>query len=168
MAKTKKIEQDIRTEYEQCLYNANLMTYAVKEFRKQDKVFAWITTSLSCLAVFSWLIESRSAFIASCVIAASQVANLIKPMLPFTKHIHTLNKHCYIEEQLCLEFERLWNEAKQEAKSDDVAYAELHQLKMRRQSNENFDDDADFEYSEKVKELATTETNAALDNKYKK
>lgn len=168
MKRKKNIEQEITTEYEQCLYNSNLMTYAVKEFRKRDCIFMWITTGLSCISVFSWLIESRSAFIASCVIAASQVANLVKPLFPFTKHIHTLNKRCYIEELLCLEFDKLLDDVKRNATTTEVAYAELHHLRIRRQSNENFDDDANFEYSDEVIKLAKEETTKALHNKYKK
>lgn len=128
----------------------------------------WITTGLSCVSVFSWLIEVKSAFIASCVIALSQVANFIKPHFPFIKHIHTLDKRCYIEELLCLEFDKLGDDVKRKAKTEEVAYAELHQLKLRRQTNENFDDDANFEYSKKVIKLAEDETTRALDIKYKK
>lgn len=168
MSKNNKIEQVISKEYEQCLFNANLMTYAVKEYRKWDDIFMWITTGLSCVSVFSWLIEVKSAFIASCVIALSQIANLVKPHFPFIKHIHTLNKHCYIEEQLCLEYDKLWDDVKRNAKTEEVAYAELYQLKLRRQTNENFDDDANFEYSQKVRKLSEEETTRALDNKYKK
>lgn len=163
----KELERQIREEIKQCQYNVCCMTLAVKAYRKYDTIYNWAVALSSFGSVTAWMIDADSALIDAIVIAVSQLFYAIKPLFAFSKHVHTLNKHCYTEELLLSELLELWDSVKRKSVDKTRAIDMLHYLQKRINENEFFDDDDNFEYSEKLIEEARQQAAEILIEKYK-
>ena len=163
----KQIEANIREEIKQCQYNVCCMTLAVKEYRKRDNIYNWAVALSSFGSVTAWMINAESALIDAIIIAISQLLFAIKPLFAFSKNVHTLNKHCYTEELLLVELLELWDLVKRKKIDEDYATNSLNALRKRLNENEFFDDDDDFEYSEKLLTKAQQQAAEILITKHK-
>ena len=163
----KQIEEEIKEEIKNCLFNVNCMTLAVKQYRKYDNIYNWAVAISSFGSATMWILEDKYAIVNATIIAVSQFLFAIKPLMGFTKHVHTLNKRCYTQELLFLELLELWNLVKREEITTTRATDLLNSLRKRITENEFFDDGDDFEYSQKIIDKAQKITAESLIQKYK-
>lgn len=163
----KQIEEEIKEEIKNCLFNVNCMTLAVKQYRKYDNIYNWAVAISSFGSATIWILEDKYAIVNATIIAVSQFLFAIKPLTGFTKHVHTLNKRCYTQELLFLELLELWNLVKREEITTTRATDLLNSLRKRITENEFFDDGDDFEYSQKIINKAQEITAESLIQKYK-
>ena len=145
----------------------NCMTFAIKQYRKYDNMYNWAVAISSFGSATMWIVEDKYAIVNATIIAVSQFLFAIKPLMGFTKHVHTLNKHCYTQELLFLELLELWNLVKREEINITRAIDLLNSLRKRISENEFFDDGDDFEYSKKILNEAQKKTADLLIHKYK-
>jgi hypothetical protein len=163
----KQIEEEIKEEIKNCLFNVNCMTLAVKQYRKYDNIYNWAVAISSFGSATMWILEDKYAIVNATIIAVSQFLFAIKPLMGFTKHVRTLNKRCYTQELLFLELLELWNLVKREEITTTRATDLLNSLRKRITENEFFDDGDDFEYSQKIIDKAQEITAESLMQKYK-
>ena len=163
----KQIEEEIKEEIKNCLFNVNCMTLAVKQYRIFDYIFNWAVAISSFGSATIWILEDKYAIVNATIIAVSQFLFAIKPLTGFTKHVHTLNKRCYTQELLFLELLELWNLVQREEITTTRTTDLLNSLRKRITENEFFDDGDDFEYSQKIIDKAQEITAESLIQKYK-
>lgn len=166
MAKKQTLEEKVKIEFCNCRYKADCMALLVKKYRKYDErlnIFVALTSSGS---IASWAIWQEYAFIWGAVIAISQLVNALRPIYPFSKHVHNLNTRCYKLEALFLELEDLWYKVTERRIEDSDADVQLYHLKKSVAENAFFDDDDNFEFPQKIIEEARGMTSDTMCNNY--
>jgi len=166
MAKKQSLEDIIKAEFRDCRYHADAMALMVKKYRTYDKTVNIFLAIASSGSIASWAIWSKFAMLWGFIIALSQLINALKPLFPFSKHVHTLNTRCYKQEVLFLELEELWFLVKDKRISEEDAQSRLSFLKKRISENEFFDDDDGFEFSQEILDKAGRMTADTLKTKY--
>lgn len=166
MAKKQSIEDLVKIELRDCRFHADCLALKVKEFRKYNIILNAVLAISSSASIASWAIWSDFAMFWGCIIAVSQVITALKPVFPFSKHVHTLNTRCYKQEALFLELDSLWYELKDGSIEKEAAKTRLNHLKQRINENEFFDDEDGFEFSKELQEEAAKMTADTLQTKY--
>ena len=160
------IKDQVKIELKDCRFHADCLALKVKQFRKYDIALNTVLAISSSASIASWAIWSDLAMLWGCIIAVSQVITALKPVFPFSKHVHTLNTKCYKQEALFLELDSLWYGLKDGSTDENAAKIQLNHLKHRLNDNMFFDDDDGFEFSKKVIDAATLMTADTLKTKY--
>ena len=166
MTKKQTIEELVKIELKDCRFHADCMSLKVKEYRKLDKWFNIILSLTSSGGITSWILNNDWGIYCGGVIAVSQLANALKPLFPFNKHVHTLNTRCYKQEAWFLELDNLWYDLKYQVIEKDAARTRLNHLKLRINENEFFDDEDEFEFSKELQDKAALMTADTLKTKY--
>lgn len=160
------IKDLVKVELKDCRFHADCLSLKVKEYRRYDKwlnIFLAITSSGS---IASWAIWSELGWFWGSIIAFSQLVSALKPIFPFSKHVHTLNMRCFKQERLFQELGVLWYSLIDNLITDDSARAQLNHLKQRLSENMFFDDDDDFDFSDKLQNKAQYMTADTLKMKF--
>lgn len=161
-----QIQEQVKSELKDCRFHADCLALKVKEYRKYDKwlnIFLAITSSGS---IASWAIWRDLAWLWGAIIALSQLVTALKPIFPFSKHVHSLNMRCYKQEALFLELDNLWFSLIDGSISERIAKTKLSHLKQRLSENMFFDDEDGFEFSKELQEEAAKMTADTLQTKY--
>lgn len=166
MAKKQSIEDLVKIELKDCRFHADCMALKVKDFRRYEKCLNIFLAITSSGGITSWIMNNDWGLYCGGVIALSQLVNALKPLFPFTKHVHTLNTRCYKQEALFLELDNLWYELKDGSIERDAAKTKLYHLKQRINENEFFDDEDGFDFSKELRDKAALMTADTLKTKY--
>lgn len=168
MEDKQSIEELVKIELQDCRFHADCLALQVKKYRKWERILNIVLAISSSASIAGWAIWDPCAFVWGCIIAISQVITALKPIFPFSKHVHTLNTRCYKQEALFLELDSLWYGLQDGSISEKVAKIQLKHLKQRLNENMFFDDDDDddFEFSKEIKDAATKMTADTLQSKY--
>ncbi len=166
MEEVQSIKDLVKIELRDCRFHADCLALKVKQFRRFNTILNAFLAITSSASIASWAIWSDYAMVWGCIIAISQVVTALKPIFPFSKHVHTLNTRCYKHEALFLELDNLWFNLKDGSISEEQAKIQLNHLKQRLSENMFFDDDDGFEFSEEIQNRARYMTADTLKMKY--
>ena len=166
MTNKASIVEQVKSELKDCRFNADCMALKIKVFRKYDKYLNIFLAITSSGGVTSWILNNNWGVYCGTIIALSQLINALKPIFPFSKHVHTLNTRCYKQEALFLELSNLWFELLDDSIDVDIARIRLCYLKQRINENEFFDDDDGFEFSDRLLKKAQYMTADTLKTKF--
>ena len=102
MEEVQSIKDLVKIELRDCRFHADCLALKVKQFRRFNTILNAFLAITSSASIASWAIWSDYAMVWGCIIAISQVVTALKPIFPFSKHVHTLNTRCYKHEALFL------------------------------------------------------------------
>jgi hypothetical protein len=160
----------MRTQIWYALCNVNFKAYLigilVSKYQRRARsinIFVALVTSSS---VAGWTIWDKYKTIWGIIIVVSQVVNIIKPYIPYTKFVNKLNSMSQEFNSLTVDYEKLWYKYNSHKIDENVASNEYFDLKKKLNELLKFDDDIVFSVSNNDKNKANEKMKCYLKSNY--
>lgn len=145
---------------------ASIMDNMVTRYQKYDKRVNMILAITSSGFIAAWSIWNFIPKIWATIVAIAQVIQTIKPYVPYSKYIRTLNEKSKSLHEINQKFERLFYDYDNTNIKEDVSASRYFELKKKAENLCFFEDDMDFIPKNTDIEKATKETALYLKTEY--